>query len=843
MRRLFKIVLYGFSVLFLLGLIGAGGGIYAIWYYSQNLPDHTQLANYSPKISTRVHAGDGQVIAEFATEKRTFVPIGVIPLRIKRAFIAAEDQRFYEHRGVDPKALARAMLTNVKNYIEGRRMVGGSTITQQVAKNFLVGSERRLERKAREALIALRMENVFTKDQILELYLNEIFLGYGAYGVAAASLNYFDKSMDELTIAEAAYLAALPKAPGNYHPVRHAEAAKARRDWVVGRMQIEGFITPDEAVAAVAEPLVAAERRENVPVNAAYFVEEVRRELSQQFGEGELYEGGLSVRTTVNPEFQRLADRALRDGLIAYDRRHGWRGPVSQLQQGTDWAEYLKTAEKPAGARDWLMAAVLKVENNAATIGLGLEQAGIIPLTELVWARPWMAEQKLGLEVTKASSVLAVGDVVLVEPMSESEPDDDGKTIPYPEGTYGLRQIPEIDGGIIVMDPHTGRVLAMSGGYEFARSEFNRATQARRQPGSSFKPFVYLAALDNGYTPATVILDMPFVMKQPDGSKWKPQNYSKTFYGPTVMRLGIVKSRNLMTVRLAKAVGMGPIIDNAAKFGVMDDMPYELAMALGAGETTLARLATAYAMLANGGKKITPTFIDRVQDRAGATIYRHDKRPCVACRVAAWGGQPPPAIPDQREIVSDPISTFQIVSMMEGVVNRGTGARIRRYLNIPLAGKTGTTNESQDTWFMGFSPNLVAGVYVGFDAPRTLGQGETGSSVALPIWIEFMQGALAGKRATPFRVPEGIRMVLMNTDTGLPARPGDERKKIVQEAFRRGTEPGLNSAMVILDGSDNDSLVPTVQLDGEGNVVPNRSRDPKGEPPQANKKSTDSGLY
>jgi penicillin-binding protein 1A len=841
MRRFFKIAFYGLSVLFMLGLVGAGVFIYGVWYYSQNLPDHRQLADYSPKISTRVHAGDGQVIAEFATEKRSFVPISVIPVRVKQAFIAAEDQRFYEHLGVDPTALARAMLTNVNNYLEGRRMVGGSTITQQVAKNFLVGDERRLERKAREALIALRMEKVFTKDQILELYLNEIFLGYGAYGVAAASLNYFDKSMDELTIAQAAYLAALPKAPGNYHPVRYAEAAKARRDWVIGRMRIEGFITPQEAAEAVGESLVAVERRDAVPVNAAYFVEEVRRELSQQFGDDELYEGGLSVRTTVNPEFQRQADRALRNGLIAYDRRHGWRGPIAQLQQGADWVEFLKTTGKPAGARDWLMAVVLKVEKGAATVGLGPEQAGVIPMSELTWARPWMADQELGPEVTKASDVLAVGDVVLVEPMSESEPDDDGKTIPYAERTYGLRQIPDIEGGIIAMDPHTGRVLAMSGGYEFARSEFNRATQARRQPGSAFKPFVYLAALDNGYTPATVILDAPFVIKQPDGSKWKPTNYSNRFFGPSVMRLGVEKSRNLMTVRLAKAVGMGPIIDNAANFGVMDDMPYELAMALGAGETTLARMATGYAMLANGGKRITPTVIDRVQDRAGRTIYRHDERPCSGCRVAAWNGQEPPLVLDEREIVSDPVSIYQIVSMMEGVVRRGTGARASR-LGKPLAGKTGTTNESQDTWFMGFSPDLVAGVYVGFDGPRTLGKGETGSSVALPIWIEFMQGALAGKRATPFRVPEGIRVVLMNTETGLPAKPGDERRKIVHEVFRRGTEPGLDSGMVILDDSDDGSQPPTMEINADGSVTPSLPSD-KGEPPKAIKKSTDSGLY
>lgn len=841
MRRFFKFVLYGFSVFFMLGLVGAGVFIYGVWYYSQNLPDHRQLADYRPKISTRVHAGDGQVIAEFATEKRSFVPISAIPTRVKEAFIAAEDQRFYVHPGVDPVSIARAMLTNVKNYMQGRRMIGGSTITQQVAKNFLVGDERRLERKAREALIALRMEKVFTKEQILELYLNEIFLGYGAYGVAAASLNYFDKSLGELTIAQTAFLAALPKAPSNYHPTRHPEAARNRRNWVIGRMEIEGFITHQEAVTAIAEPLVAVARGDTVPVAAAYFVEEVRRELSQQFGDDELYEGGLSVRTTVNPEFQRLADSALRNGLVAYDRRHGWRGPVAQLPAGSDWVEYLKTAKKIVGARDWLTAVVLKVEKDTVTVGVGAGQVGVIPMSELVWARPWMADQLLGPEVTKPSEVLAVGDVVLVEPVIESGPDEDGKVIAYAEGSYGLRQIPDIEGGIISIDPHTGRVLAMSGGYEFARSEFNRATQAMRQPGSAFKPFVYLAALDRGYTPSTVILDAPFVMKQPDGSKWKPTNYGNRFYGPSVMRLGIVKSRNLMTVRLAMALGTRPIADNARKFGIMDDMPRELAMALGAGETTLARLATAYAMLANGGRKITPTFIDRVQDRTGRTIYRHDKRPCDACRVAAWNGQSPPAIPDEREIVSDPISTYQIVSMMEGVVRRGTGYRASR-IGKPLAGKTGTTNENQDTWFMGFSPDLVAGVYVGFDAPRSLGDGETGSSVALPIWVEFMKGALADKSATPFRVPGGIRMVLMNTETGLPAKPGDERRKIVKEAFRRGTEPGLNTGIIFLDGSDNDRNVPTVVINPDGTVTRKVLRD-KGEPPKAIKKGADSGLY
>ena len=835
MRRLFRFIRYCIAVLFVLALAGGVGAFFVIQHYGQDLPDHGQLANYKPKISTRVHAGDGQVITEFATEKRAFVPIEAIPNRVKQAFIAAEDQRFYDHSGVDPVALARAMVTNVRNLGSGKRLVGGSTITQQVAKNFLVGNERSYERKIREALIALEMEKVYSKDEILELYLNEIYLGVSAYGVAAASLNYFNKSMDELTVAEAAYLAALPKAPGTYHPVRAPKLAKERRDWVIGRMAVEGYIDAETAALAKAEPLEMVERDQSRLVTAAYFVEEVRRELVQQFGEDALYEGGLSVRTTVDPKLQAYADAALRNGLIAYDRRHGWRGPAQQLEPGTDWVEWLDKATLPAGARGWSLAVVLKVGEAEATVGLGEGATGTIPLTELTWARRALEDQDVGPEVTKAADVLAVGDVVLVEPVMISEPDEDGKTITYPDDTYGLRQIPNVNGGIVALDPHTGRVLAMSGGYDFALSEFNRATQAWRQPGSAFKPFVYLSALDNNYTPATVILDAPFVMERSDGKgKWKPTNYSDRFYGASTMRIGIVKSRNLMTVRLAKAIGMGPISRNAKAFGVVEEMPYELAMALGAGETTLMRLTTAYAMLANGGKRITPTLIDRVQDRTGKTVFKHDNRPCAGCVVENWQLQAVPEIPDEREEVSDPVSTYQIVSMLQGVVQGGTGYAVRS-IGKPLAGKTGTTNNSQDAWFLGFSPDLVAGVYVGFDTPRTLGRRETGSSAAVPIFKEFMENALANKNARPFRVPAGIRMVRINAETGLPARPGDA--KVILEAFRRGTEPKRDSGSLVIDGSD-DTMMEAPSSDG-GPVLP----PDKGEPPKVGKKRTDTGLY
>ncbi|MEE8444711.1 MAG: penicillin-binding transpeptidase domain-containing protein, partial [Alphaproteobacteria bacterium] len=604
----------------------------------------------------------------------------------------------------------------------------------------------------------------------------------------------------------AAYLAALPKAPGNYHPERNREAAKERRDWVIGRMLVEGFIDAETAQAAVDEPFEAGAGGGLEFAQADYFVEEVRRELATRYGDDELYEGGLSVRTTVDTQLQEYADAALRMGLVAYDRRHGWRGPVSTLEPGVEWASWLEEAPLPAGVRDWSLAVVVELDKKTATIGLKGGATGTIPLAELKWARPWKEEQKLGPEVKKPADVLATGDVVLVEPVTQTEPDKKGKTKPYPEGSYGLRQIPDVNGGIIAIDPHTGRVLAMTGGYDFALSEFNRATQAWRQPGSAFKPFVYLTALDNGFTPATMILDAPFVADQgPDKPKWKPTNYGNRFYGPAPMRIGLEKSRNLMTVRLAKAVGMRPIAENAELFGIVDEMPRELAQALGAGETTLLRLVTAYAMLANGGKRVTPTLIDRVQDRNGKTVYRHDVRPCLGCLATAWDFQAPPVIPDEREIVSDPISTYQIVSMLRGVVLRGTGARVRS-VGKTLAGKTGTTNESQDAWFIGFSPDLVAGVYIGFDAPRTLGARETGSSVAVPIFKQFITNALADKPARPFRLPPGIKLVRISMETGLPPRPGDDRKKIVLESFRAGTEPRRNSRSVVIDGSDSGAV-------------------------------------
>ncbi len=786
-----------FCLLLFFALAGAGGVLYVFYHYGQGLPEYGQLADYEPPTVTRVHAGDGRLLAEYATEKRVYVPISAIPRRVVNAFLSAEDKNFYSHPGVDFLSVVRAIVTNIANYGTSRRPVGASTITQQVAKNFLLTNEVSYERKIKEAILAFRIEQAYTKETILELYLNEIYLGLGSYGVAAASLNYFNKSLDELTIAEAAYLAALPKAPNNYHPVRKYDAAVARRNWVIGRMLEDERIDGAEAETARGEPLRVRKPDATQVVEAEYFAEETRRELARLYGDDSLYAGGLSVRTTLDPRLQAIAERALRGGLINYDRRHGWRGPLHQLalEEGADPQALLAEIEPPVGSdENWQLALVLATEGKYAEVALADGSSGRIPMAEMKWARPWLEEQRIGASPKKPSDVVEAGAVVLVEAVSE---DAEGEA--YEEGSYALRQIPDVNGAIVALDPHTGRVLAMVGGYSYARSEFNRVIQARRQPGSAFKPFVYLAGLDSGFTPATLILDAPFVLDQGAGlGKWKPANYTMKFYGPTPMRVGIEKSRNLMTVRLAQTVGMEKIVDYARRFGVMPDLEPVLSMSLGAGETTLMNMTTAYAMLVNGGRRISPTLIDRVQDRHGRTIYRHDLRACEGCLAETWSGQAPPQLPDEREQVADPASAYQVVGMLQGVVQRGTGRRIAE-LGLPLAGKTGTTNDNIDTWFIGFSADLAVGVFVGFDEPRTLGPKDTGSNVAAPVFKSFMAEALADQPAIPFRIPPGIRLVRMNAETGQLARPGDRR--VFLEAFQPGTEP--TGRQVVLDGGYN----------------------------------------
>lgn len=803
------------GLLFLAALAAVGGGVYMFWHYGRDLPDYRQLATYEPPVMTRVHAGDGRLLAEYATEKRVFVPIKAIPRRVVQAFLSAEDKNFYEHLGVDLLSVVRAAVVNVRNVGSSRRPVGASTITQQVAKNFLLTNEVSFERKIKEAILALRIERALSKDRILELYMNEIYLGFGSYGAATAALNYFNKSMDDLTVAEAAFLAALPKAPNNYNPIKYPVAAKARRDWVIGRMVEDGILAPNEAAQARAEPLIVRRRDDTEYVTADYFAEEVRRELLTRYGEKQLYKGGLSVRTTLDPKLQQMADKALRDGLEAYDRRHGWRGAIMRLgtpQPAVPVAATpgpvtpvsvapqrpplpaampsrevligeLARLETPSGIREGRnVAVVVGLTKDAAELAVKGVGLGRIPMDQMTWARPALKEGHLGARPKTPADVLGVGDVIAVAPIEKNAKDE-----PYPPHTYALRQIPLIQGGLVALDPHTGRILAMSGGYAYGMSQFNRVTQAQRQPGSAFKPIVYLAALDSGFTPATLILDAPFVIDQGPGlPKWRPDNYTRQFYGPSTMRLGIEKSRNLMTVRLAQTVGMEKIADYAKRLGVIDNLPPKLAMALGSGETTLLKLTTAYAMFVNGGKRIKPTLIDRIQDRNGKTVFRHDMRGCPECQATQWIRQPVPVVPDTRPSVTDPASAYQVVSMLQGVVERGTGRRIHE-LGKPLAGKTGTTNDSLDAWFVGFSPDLTVGVFVGFDEPATLGKNETGSSVAAPVFKNFMEVALADEAAIPFRIPPGIRLVRVNAATGEPARPGE--KSLILEAFKPGTVP------------------------------------------------------
>lgn len=794
-----KIFFYGLGAGVLAGISGVLALAGAFIYYGQNLPDTVDtLAEYRPAVVSRVHAGDGRLLAEFSAERRIFIPIESVPELIKQAFISAEDKRFYSHFGIDPRGIMRAIVTNIRNIGKGRRPVGASTITQQVAQNFLLDNKDiTFARKIKEMIIAWRIEQTFTKDEILELYLNEIYLGARAYGVAAAAINYFDKALEDLTIGEAAYLAGLPKAPNNYHPVRRAEAARSRRNYVLQRLAIDGYIGDEIRDREMAMEINVSGLGAADYIDAPYFAEEIRREIIDRYGDEDfLYKEGLSVRSTLDPELQAAAVAALRGGLEAYDRRHGWRGSLERIADLGRWQELLPEVPVPAGSGDWQMAVVLDASGQAAVIGVpdGTPDGarGLIPLAELTWAREPLADQELGPQIHEIADVLTPGDVILVETVTVN---GDGDA--YPEDSFGLRQVPEIQGGIISLDPHTGRVLAMVGGYDAEISVFNRATQAWRQPGSAFKPFVYMAALDSGFTPSTIVMDAPIVIDQgPELGRWKPQNYSNRFYGPSPMRLGLEKSRNLMTVRLAQAVGLDMVAEYGEAFGLADELPRILSMSIGATETTLMRITAAYGMIANGGHRIEPTFIDRIQDRTGHSVFRHDTRPCEGCENVVWEGQAPPVIPDIREQIVSEATGYQMVSMLQGVVQRGTGRRVAS-IGKPIAGKTGTTNDSIDSWFIGFSPNLVAGVFVGFDTPRTLGRRETGSSAAAPIFRDFMAAALADQPATPFRVPEGIRLIRVDGATGALAGPSTET--VILEAFKEGTGPpvagGLNAGV------------------------------------------------
>ena len=784
-----RFILRFFGFLFSLGaiafLIGAAAAGYFYWKYSQDLPDHAQLANYEPPVMTRVHAVDGSLLAEYARERRLYLPIQAVPKLVTGAFLSAEDKNFYKHGGVDPEGIVRAA---VNNFRSGKKQ-GASTITQQVAKNFLLSNEQTLDRKIREALIALRIESAFSKERILELYLNEIYLGLGNYGIAAAALNYFGKSVHELSLAEAAYLAALPKAPNNYHPFRRTQDALARRNQIIDLMVENKYTTREEAEPAKSQPLGVNPRVLSPNTTASgYFAEEVRRDIAERYGEKKLYEGGLSVRTTLDPKLQTMARKALLDGLLRFDEGRGWRGAQQKLDlTGREWGLALAEIPSLADVQPWRLAIVLDASPSQARVGLQPKkdasgqvvrerEIGVISPDGVRWTRRGV------------NQTVSAGDVVYVEPL-------EGKS-----GQFRLRQIPEISGALVAMDPFTGRVHAMVGGFSFDQSEFNRATQAMRQPGSSFKPFVYATALDNGYTPSSVVVDAPITIDAGPGQEaWTPSNYDGKSTGPHTLRYGVEHSKNLMTVRLAKDLGMPLIAEYARRFGIYDDMLPVLPMSLGAGETTVMRLTTAYAMLANGGRRVRPTLIDRIQDRTGQTIFRHDDRQCVACSADKWNGQDEPKLVDKREQVLDPLTAYQTVSILEGVVQRGT-ATVVKSVGKPLAGKTGTTNEAKDVWFVGFSPDLAVGVFLGYDKPRSLGDAATGGHHAAPIFRDFMQMALKDKPATPFRVPPGVKLIRVSAASGLRAGSG-EGGGVILEAFKPGTAPPDSYSIVGYGGS------------------------------------------
>ncbi len=788
---------YLFGIGTVLLLLVLGGVMLYVDKLKKDIPDYEVLNRYEPPVTTRIHASDGQLMAEYARERRLYLPIQAIPARLKQAFISAEDKNFYKHIGIDFGALAKAAYDFGESKLSGRgtRARGASTITQQVAKNFLLTSDRTADRKIKEAILSLRMEEAYSKDKILELYLNEIFLGLGSYGVAGASLAYFDKTVGDLEIHEAAYLAALPKGPNNYHPYRRTEQALERRNWVIDRMVANGYVTLKDGEEAKKTTLGVVARKQGSYLSASeYFSEEVRREIIERYGVDQLYEGGLSIRTTLDPKMQKLARKSLISGLMKFDRSKGYHGAFQKISLEGDWGKTLSEVKQLNDVDDWQQAVVLEVGEDAARIGLKPKllpsraisderEEATISLKDAPWAQRVTIKEsrkdRRSKKIKDMTELLQPGDVIHVSRQ---------------ESGYKLEQVPEVSGALVAMDPHTGRVLAMIGGFSFDESQFNRATQAKRQPGSSFKPFVYAAALDNGYTPSSVVLDGPF--KKDQGGTlgiWEPKNYGGGYAGPSTLRLGIEKSRNLMTVRLANDMGMPLIAEYAKRFGIYDKPIAGLASSLGSRETTVLRMVSAYSVLANGGKRINPSMIDRIQDRYGKTIYKHDERICEDCQSNGWIQQEEPVLIDNRDQVLDPMTAYQVTSMMEGVVQRGT-AKVVAGLGVPIAGKTGTTNEEKDAWFVGYSPDLVVGVFVGYDRPEPMGKGNTGGGLAAPIFAEFMKSALTETAAIDFRVPEGIKLYPINAKTGLLAKAG--KSGVIMEAFKPGTKPPNRSSII-----------------------------------------------
>ena len=729
----------------------------ALWYFSYGLPDYKKLTNYQPPISSRVYSKNGQLIAEYALEKRLFVPYSSIPKKVVNSFLSAEDKNFFNHPGIDAKGILRATLNNINNVINDKRLEGASTITQQVAKNFLLTNEVSLKRKIKEAILAFRIEKAYSKERILELYLNQIYLGEGTYGIAAASLEYFDKSIEDLNYNEAALLAALPKAPSKYNPFKYPDEAKFRRNLVLKNLNDNNFISESEYKNLKSKEIILKKRKIKILNEANSYTEEVRRMIKKKYGFEKLYKQGLTIKTPLNINYQIYAIESLRSGIEAYDRRHGWRGPISNKLNDFNWKNKLKKI-KLDPTLNWKIAEILKVNDNDFEIEvLKSKTRGRIYYKDIKWA----------LKDSKKNKFRR-GDIIFVK---------------NEKNNWKLKQYPEVNGGIVVIDPFTGEVRALVGGFSYKSSEFNRVTQAKRQPGSAFKPFVYALALDNGYSPTSIILDAPYIAKQGVGLKdWKPENYGKQFYGPTTLRKGIEYSRNLMTVRIGESVGLNKILKLSKKLNIYEDIPELLSVSLGSAETTLLNLTSAYSSFVNGGKKVEPILINRVQDRRGKTIFKPTNIECKGCENFMSESKKLPEINYNYDRVMSETTAFQIVSILEGAVKRGTGKKLRN-LNVPIAGKTGTTNNNFDAWFIGFSSNLVIGVYVGFDSPKSLGKYETGSKAALPIFKEFIKKSIFKEEFKNFNIPNDIYFAPINYHTGEKTTFG--KKKSIIEAFKR----------------------------------------------------------
>ena len=770
MTKLFKNIL----ILFLsISLITVMVIFSILWTFSNNIPDYKFLKNYKPPVSSKMYSGNGDLVADFSKEKRIFVPYSAIPSNVINAFLSAEDKNFFTHPGVDAKGVLRATLNNIKNIMTSKRLEGASTITQQVAKNFLLTNEVSINRKIKEAILAFRIERALNKERILELYLNQIYLGSGAYGVAAASLEYFDKSIKELNYAESALLAALPKAPSKYNPYNNIDLAKFRRDLVLKNLNQNGFLSVEKYKEYKGQNIELKKKKRIYLEDAQYYIEDVRKNIIDKLTYEKVYKQGYNINTPINLDFQKIATESLRNGLIAYDKRKGWRGPIINTKNYDNWHMNVNKKYKLERSINWEIAIVKEIAQFQTKIETINKISGFINYNEISWTRK------------EFDDLFKIGDLIYVKKVKDNY--------------YSLKQIPKINGGIVVMDPYTGRVLALSGGFSFKSSEFNRATQALRQPGSAFKPFVYALALENKYTPSSLVLDAPLVLDQGvDLKKWKPENYGKKFYGPSTLRVGLEKSRNLMTVRIAQNLGVDKLAKFSKELKIYDEPEELLSISLGSAETTLINLTSAYSSFVNGGKLISPIIIDRIQDSEGNTIINNGNRKCMNCDKISFTGKDYPQIEDNYEQVISEQTAYQVTNILEGVIKRGTGKKLRD-LRLNLAGKTGTTNENTDAWFIGFTSNLVIGVYVGMDNPEPLGRFETGSKAALPIFKEFIEKSVKKSEARPFKVPKKMTLMVVDPLTGEKAKFNS--KNTIIEAYK--SKNVLNGKVLY---SDNNRL-------------------------------------